>query len=54
METKEELKIMIPTFAIKLEQAKNDEVVQKKVELNGIPKLMQEYIDKYSNYNYYH
>jgi len=30
-ETKEELKIVIPTFAIKLEQANNDEVVQKKV-----------------------
>lgn len=26
----------------------------KKVELNGITKLMQEYIDKYSNYSYYH
>ncbi len=28
--------------------------MQKKVELNGITKLMQEYIDKYSNYIYYH
>ncbi len=45
---------MISTFAIKLEHVEDDEVMQKKVELNGITKIMQEYIDKYSNYIYYH
>jgi hypothetical protein len=53
-EIKKEVKIVIPTFAIKLEHVEGDEVMQKKVELNGITKLMQEYIDKYSNYIYYH
>jgi len=54
IETKKELKIVIPTFAIKLKQVKEDEIVHKKEKLNGIPKLMQEYTNKYSNYIYYH
>jgi hypothetical protein len=41
---------VIPSFAIKSKQGEEDDVVQKKAELNGIPKLMQ---DKYSNYIYY-
>ncbi len=45
--------IMIPTFVIKLKQVEEGEVVQKNVELNGMPKLMQEYIDKYSHNIYY-
>jgi hypothetical protein len=44
---------VILTFAIKLEQGEEDEVVHKKAELNGIPKLVQEYTNKYSNYIYY-
>jgi hypothetical protein len=54
IETKEELEIVIPTFVIKLKQVEKNEIVQKKEKLNGIPKLVQEYINKYSNYIYYH
>jgi len=53
-EIKKEVEIVIPTFPIKLKQVEDDEVMQKKVELNGITKLVQEYIDKYLNYIYYH
>jgi hypothetical protein len=53
-ELKKEVELVIPTFTIKLEHVEDDEVMQKKVELNGITELMQEYIDKYSNYIYYH
>ncbi len=42
---------MILTLAIKLEQVEKEEVVQKKAK---IPKLVQEYTNKYSNYIYYH
>jgi hypothetical protein len=45
---------VIPTIAIKLKQVQKEEVMQKNVELNGIPKLMHEYTNKYSNYIYYH
>ncbi len=45
---------MIPTLAIKLEQVEKKEVVHIKAELNDIPKLVQEYTNKYSNYIYYH
>jgi ABC-type sulfate transport system substrate-binding protein len=48
-----EVEIVIPTFVIKLRQVEEEEVVKKKVELNGMPELMQEYIDKYSHYIYY-
>ncbi len=54
IETKKKLEIVIPTFAIKLEQVEEDEIVQKKEKMNGIPKLVQEYTNKYSNYIYYH
>ncbi len=52
-EIKEEVEIVIPTIVIKLEQVEEDEVVQKKAKLNGIPKLVQENIEKYSNYIYH-
>jgi hypothetical protein len=44
---------VIPSFAIKSKQGEKDDVVQKKEKLNGIPKLTQEYTNKYSNYIYY-
>ncbi len=39
-ETKKEVETVILAFAIKLEHVEEEEVVQKKAELNGIPKLM--------------
>jgi hypothetical protein len=32
--------MVIPTFAIKLEHFEEEEVMQKKAKLNGIPKLI--------------
>ncbi len=52
-EIKKKLKIVIPAFIVKLKQGVEDEVVQKKAKLNGIPKLAQEYTDKHSNYIYF-
>jgi hypothetical protein len=49
-----EVETVIPTVAIKLKQVQKEEVMQKNVELNGIPKLVHEYTNKYSNYIYYH
>jgi hypothetical protein len=49
-----EVEIVIPRFAIKLKQVEKEDVVQKKAELNGIPKLMLEYTNKCSKYIYYH
>ncbi len=40
------IEIVIPTFAIKLKQVEEEEVMHKKAELNGIPKLVQEYTKK--------
>jgi hypothetical protein len=45
------------TFGIKLEvESKLQDlgIMQEKVNLNGIPKLVQEYTDKHSQYLYYH
>ncbi len=39
-EIKEEVETMILAFAIKLEHVEEEEVVQRKAELNGIPKLV--------------
>jgi hypothetical protein len=47
------IEIVIPTFAIKLKQVEKEEVVHNKAELNGIPKLVQEYTKKNSHYIYY-
>ncbi len=53
-EIKQEVEIVIPTFAIKLEHVEEEEVMQKKAKLNGIPKLMEEYTYKHLKYVYYH
>jgi len=39
-EAKKEVEIVILAFAIKLKHVEEEEVVQKKAELNGIPKLV--------------
>jgi len=39
-EIEKEVETMIPTFVIKLQQVEEEEVMQKKAKLNGIPKLV--------------
>jgi uncharacterized protein (DUF1786 family) len=44
------------TFVVKeeVEELEEIEIVQKKVNMSGIPKVIQKYNIKYSNYFYYH
>jgi hypothetical protein len=50
-----EIKVVPITFVIKNEIKKLEEmeIMQEKPNLTNIPKLVQEYIIKYSNYLYY-